>query len=121
MDYASLDDFFKSGKHHLQKGPIALIFAEDDVELASTILHHSKLGFTKIIIFTKAMPTLPSEFKNNLVSVYVDLFNSPEISVIINKINILASSQWVYFCYNAECLFFPILRNPLGCRIIEFS
>ncbi|MBQ66071.1 MAG: hypothetical protein CMH07_03985, partial [Marinovum sp.] len=120
MDYASLDDFFKSGKHHLQKGPIALIFAEDDVELASTILHHSKLGFTKIIIFTKAMPTLPSEFKNNLVSVYVDLFNSPEISVIINKINILASSQWVYFFYNAEYLFFPFCETRSVAELLNF-
>ena len=120
MDYASLDDFFKSGKHHLQKGPIALIFAEDEVELASTILHHSKLGFTKVIIFTKAMPTLPSEFQNNLVSVYVDLFKAPEVSVIINKINILASSQWVYFCYNAEYAFFPFCETRSVAELLNF-
>ena len=85
MDYLSLDDFFKLEKHHLQKGPIALIFAEDEVELASTILHHSKLGFIKIIIFTKAMPTLPSEIKNKLVLVYVVLFNSSLVYVFINN------------------------------------
>ena len=119
-DYASLDDFFKSGKNHLQKGPIALIFAEDEVELASTILHHSKLGFVEIIIFTKAMPTLPSEIKSKLVSVYVDLFNSSEVSAIINKINILASGQWIYFCYNAEYLFFPFCETRSVAELLNF-
>jgi hypothetical protein len=77
MDYANLDHFFKSGKHHLKKGPIALIFAEDEVELASTILQHTKLGFMKTIIFTKSMPALPTEVQDRIVSVYVDLFNAP--------------------------------------------
>ena len=66
------------------------------------------------------MPTLPSEFKNNLASVYVDLFNSPEVSVIIYKINILASSQWVYFCYNAEYLFFPFCESRSVAEILNF-
>ena len=120
MDYASLDDFFKSGKHHLKKGPIALIFAEDEVELASTISHHSKLGFTKIILFAKSLPALPKENQHWLVSVYTDLFNSPEVNVIINKINNLTSNQWIYFCYNAEYLFFPFCETRSVAELLAF-
>ena len=89
MDYPSLDEFFKSVKHHLKKGPIALIFAEDEFELVSTISHHINLGFTKTILFAKSKPVLPIDAKEKLVFVFHDLFNSPEVDIIINKINTL--------------------------------
>ena len=57
-DNASIDEFFKAGKAHLNKGPIALIFAEDQKELASTIIHHTKLGFVTIIVFARSIPIL---------------------------------------------------------------
>ena len=40
MMYTSLDDFLKQGKALLTKGPVALIFIEDDVEIATTLRHH---------------------------------------------------------------------------------
>ena len=64
MDYPSLDEFFKSGKHHFKKGPIALIFAEDDVELVSTISIHINLGFTNTILLAKSKPALPIDAKD---------------------------------------------------------
>jgi hypothetical protein len=120
MDYANLDHFFKSGKHHLKKGPIALIFAEDEVELASTILHHTKLGFMKTIIFSKSMPALPTEVQDRIAPVYVDLFNAPDVSTIINKISTLTSNQWIYFCYNAEYLFFPFCETRSIAELLNF-
>ena len=64
MDYPSLNEFFKSGKHQLKKGPIALIFAEDDVEFVSTISLQINLGFTNTILFAKSKPALPIDAKD---------------------------------------------------------
>lgn len=120
MDYTSLNNFFKLGKGHLKKGPIALIFAEDEKELASTIIHHAKLGFAKIIVFSKSIPVLPTSVENKIISVHVDLFHSSGVSFILNKINDLAQNQWIYFCYNAEYLFYPFCETRSVTELLDF-
>ena len=51
MNFETLENFYSSGKAHLEKGPIALIFAEDQAEIVSTLQHHIKVEFTKVIAF----------------------------------------------------------------------
>jgi hypothetical protein len=50
MRYGSLD-FLTDGKAALAKGPVALIFVEDLVEVDSTIRYHRDLGFARLILF----------------------------------------------------------------------
>jgi hypothetical protein len=40
MKYDGLDDFLKTGTAALAKGPIAMVFVEDDVEIDTTLRHH---------------------------------------------------------------------------------
>ena len=47
MDYPNLKAFISSEGAQLCKGPVALLFIEDDVEVESTLDHHIKLGFKK--------------------------------------------------------------------------
>ena len=49
--HPSLDHFLKEGVESLSKGPVALVLAEDEVEIASTIRHHLDLGFKRVILF----------------------------------------------------------------------
>ena len=120
MDYASIDEFFKAGKAHLNKGPIALIFAEDQKELASTIIHHTKLGFVTIIVFARSIPILSSSVQSKIISIQVDLFNQKRVPFIINKINELALGQWVYYCYNGEYLFYPFCETRSVTELLDF-
>ena len=41
MLFPNLDNFLLNGAATLAKGPIALIFLEDDVEVASTLRHYA--------------------------------------------------------------------------------
>lgn len=61
MQYSSLDDFLARGQAHLAKGPIALVFAEDQVELGSTLRHHLDAGFKALAIFAPAHFKLPAD------------------------------------------------------------
>ena len=45
MRYSSIDDLLKRGSGALAKGPLALVFAEDDVEIDATLRHNLQLGF----------------------------------------------------------------------------
>ena len=56
MDYPNLTSFIKSEGRSLAKGPIALLFIEDDVEVETTLDHHIKLGFKQIIVLAKSLP-----------------------------------------------------------------
>ena len=47
MEYPNLTSFIKSEGRSLAKGPIVLLFIEDDVEVETTLDHHIKLGFKK--------------------------------------------------------------------------
>ena len=51
MRYASLDDILLNGKAALGKGPIAIILAEDAVEVSSTLQHHLDAGFLQVLHF----------------------------------------------------------------------
>ena len=50
MDYPNLRSFIKSEGRSLAKGPIALLFIEDDFEVETTLDHHINLGFKQIIV-----------------------------------------------------------------------
>ena len=49
-DYPNLRSFIKSEGRSLAKGPIALLFIEDDVEVETTLDHHINLGLKQIIV-----------------------------------------------------------------------
>ena len=40
MKYTSIDHFLTSGKAVLAKGPVAVVLAEDAVEVDTTLRHH---------------------------------------------------------------------------------
>ena len=45
MQYDSLKDFLATARSALSPGPVALILAEDLVEIDTTIRHHQMSGF----------------------------------------------------------------------------
>ena len=51
MFYKDIDHFLSRGAEALQRGPVALIFAEDGVELDTTLRHHRHCGFRSVILF----------------------------------------------------------------------
>ncbi len=107
MIFENINTFTKQGKNFIKKGPIALIFIEDLVEISSTIEHHVSLGFKAIILFTPEKIDITA-FPND--NIYQVLYNTraPEmLSNAINKTINALPNMWMYYCYNAEYLFFP--------------
>ncbi len=61
MTAPSLVAFLKARKADLPKGPIAIIFAEDDVEIGSNIRHHARTGFANILLLAREAMVLPTD------------------------------------------------------------
>ena len=63
MHYPSLEDFLENGKAALAKGPVAIILAEDAVEVGSTLRHHLAAGFVQVLLLTD--PSVPLSYVGN--------------------------------------------------------
>ena len=121
MRYNSLEDFLAKGKALLAKGPVALIFAEDDVEVASTLRHHLDLGFVHVVAFMPDSFDLPAELADLLHRVPYECGLPSNVFTAINKVIAAAAPTcWLYYCYNAEYLFFPFSETRSVRELLTF-
>ncbi|WP_170761560.1 hypothetical protein [Ruegeria lacuscaerulensis] len=120
MQYDSLDDFLSSGKAALAKGPVALVFIEDDVEVDSTIRHHLNLGFQSLIAFMPQDFALNPDLTERIHRVALSCAPRNVVFDTINKIIQAASGIWMYYCYNAEYLFFPFCETRTIGELLAF-
>ena len=60
MRHTSLSDFLASGSQALARGPVAMIFCEDDVEIEATARHHLDAGFPTVLLLMPPDFPLPA-------------------------------------------------------------
>jgi hypothetical protein len=121
MDYPSFDDFLAKAKPALAKGPVAMIFVEDLIEVESTISHHLKAGFRPVVVFAPAALSLPPELSAKIHRVQYDLFGPQAVTQAINRmIEAVPEGTWLYYCYNAEYLFFPFCETRSVGELLAF-
>lgn len=121
MRYDSLPSFIQTQKTVLAKGPIALIFVEDSVEVESTIQHAIKLGFKQTLVFLPDHIKIPAELEN--ITHCIRYRISPENSVAdaVNQIIVAAPEVWFFYGYNAEYLHFPFCETRSLGELLAFN
>ncbi|MFO8126171.1 hypothetical protein [Yoonia sp.] len=111
MHYSSLAAVASDAKRSLSRGPVALILIEDDVEVASTIAYHSKAGFAHLVAFCAPEQTLPAELPENLHRADFNVSAEDALQTITNTMIKALPDHWLYYCYNAEYLFYPFCED----------
>jgi hypothetical protein len=118
-DIPTLDTFLSTRREVLAKGPVALIFSEDAVELASTIRHHHDAGFRSILVLLPKGLSLPEGAPAHAVSC-----DTGRIEAVIGAVNAIIAAAppatWVYWGYNAEYLFFPFCETRTVRELLAF-
>ena len=120
MHYDSLADFIARGRDALAKGPVALIFVEDEVEITSTIRHHLDTGFKQVILFMPDSFTLAPGLVGQVHRVGFDLAAGERLTDAVNQMIAAAPGLWLYYCYNAEYLFFPFCETRTVGEMLAF-
>ncbi|MEL6101036.1 MAG: hypothetical protein AAFV87_16705 [Pseudomonadota bacterium] len=120
MRYADLNHFLNDGLTQLVKGPIAVILVEDDVEVGTTIRHHREVGFRNIIVLMHNALPLDPELEQGVARVSYDLFAPAAVTRAINGLIELTHGRWLYYCYNAEYLFFPFCETRGVVEMLTF-
>lgn len=120
MDYSSLDNFLSDGKAVLAKGPIAMVFVEDEVEVATTIRHTFECGFKQVLVFIPDAFYLPPDVAEKAVRISFDCGPENAVFDAVNKVNDAAPGIWFYYCYNAEYLFYPFAESRTIGEVLAF-
>ncbi|WP_073330207.1 hypothetical protein [Wenxinia saemankumensis] len=121
MEYGSLADFARHGaREHLARGPVAVILAEDPVEVATTLRHHRDLGFAALLLVASPEIDLPPT-GSGVVRIDHDLTADGALPAVLNTIIRTAPDRtWIYYCYNAEYLFFPFCEQRSVGEMLAF-
>lgn len=120
MHYPSISTLTNDARRSLSKGPVALILIEDDAEVSSTISHHANAGFAHLIAFCAPERTLPADLPDRLHRVDFDVSADAALEVILNTMIAALPGQWLYYCYNAEYLFYPFCEHRSVGEMLAF-
>lgn len=121
MHTDSLNTLLKEHTAEFSKGPVAVIGIEDDVEVAATLRHHVELGFKAVIALMPAHLELPRDLHESVLRVDHILQTQNALVDAVNRIAaVLPDKTWVYYCYNAEFLFFPFCESRQVGELLAF-
>lgn len=119
--YSSLTQFLAEGGVALAKGPVALIFVEDDVEVGTTLRHHFDCGFKDVVAFMPAAFDLPEDVSEKVHRVHYDMATDGALERAVNAVIKAAPGVWLYYCYNGEYLFYPFCETRSVGEMIAFN
>ena len=121
MRYTKLSDLVAGSTIASAKGPVAVIIAEDDVEVDATIRHHKSLGFLEILLFAPAELEIEAESEAAVVRVdYPTMSIGATASIVNALVPALPEKTWIYYCYNAEFLFYPFSESRSIGELLAF-
>jgi hypothetical protein len=103
------------------KGPVAVIIAEDDVEVDTTIRHHAYHGFKTILLFAPPELNLPETVADLVQRVdFPTMKSGATVEIVNNVAQALPEKTWLYYCYNAEYLFYPFAESRSVGEMLAF-
>ena len=120
MRYSSLDQFLTDGKSALAKGPVALVFAEDPAEVDTTLRHHLTAGFVQVLLLAPQGVTVQDALAEKIHWITHDVHAQGALFDAVNRVIEAAPGIWLYYCYNAEYLFYPFCEQRNVRELVTF-
>ncbi|WP_412766012.1 hypothetical protein [Pseudooctadecabacter sp.] len=121
MHHDDLSSFLNDGAAALKKGPVALIFAEDEVELDATIRHTLAAGFKHTVVFAMPVFSIAEDVADSIIRVSYNMLAPGALETAVNGVMKATGDIWIYYCYNAEFLFHPFCEHRAVGEMIAFN
>ena len=111
MRYDSLASYLTAAASARPKGPVAIIMAEDPVEVDTTLRHHLQAGFSDVLCLAPDEIALPPALEDKVHRIRHDVHAENALTVAVNSVIDALPGLWLFYCYNAEYLFFPFCET----------
>lgn len=113
MPFPSLDAFLDQGRGRLLRGPLAMLFAEDEVDVGPSVEHHLGLGFRQVLLLRPEGLGPVAEVDVPAVADICHDFSRRDaiISALNRVIAAVPPATWLYWGFNAEYLFYPFCET----------
>lgn len=121
MRYSSLKDFQHRGRAALGDGPVAIIVAEDEVEVDTTIRHAFLSGFASVVFFAPRGVDPSDGLAARIHCVDFDTGVDDAAAAAVNGvIEAAPEGTWLHYAYNAEYLFYPFAESRTVGEMLAF-
>lgn len=120
VQFTDLATFIAARPAAFAKGPSAMIFAEDGVEVNSTVRHHLAAGFRCVVLFGHPDFKLDRDVQTRVIRVNYDMAAGARLVDAVNAAITIAPGAWLYYCYNTEYLFFPFCETRRIGEMLQF-
>ncbi len=120
MRHTSLTAFLARHKTSLGTGPVALIMADDETEVDTTLRHHMAAGFPTVLLLASAEITVAPALEPAIERIDHDVYSEGALVEAVNQVIEAAPGLWLFYCYNAEYLFHPFSETRNIRELIAF-
>lgn len=120
MRFDSLDAYLESQRRTPPKGPLAVILAEDEVEVDTTLRHHLAAGFSSVLLLANPDLHMSARLVDDVIRIDTDANAENALVTAVNRINDALPDLWLYYCFNAEYLFHPFCETRNVLELLAF-
>lgn len=120
MQHVDLEWYFRAKQANPPKGPLAIIMAEDPVEVDTTLRHHIQAGFRDVLLLAPDAIAVAPELQDDLHRVTYDVHAENALVTAVNRVIEAFPGLWMYYCFNAEYLFHPFCETRTVRDLIAF-
>jgi hypothetical protein len=121
MRHGSLTAFLKRSSGVTRRGPVAVVMAEDAVEVASTLRHLRNAGFRELLLLAHPDLVLAPDVGEGFHRIDHDVFAEGALVHAVNRLIAAAPDTWFHYCHNAEYLFYPFRESRSVRDLIAFQ
>ncbi|MCA0961421.1 hypothetical protein [Salipiger bermudensis] len=120
MHHQSLSDFLGRAKAALGAGPVAMVFCEDEAEIDTTLRHALRSGFRCVISFMPPQFEMARDLRARVHRIDYDLRVERAVPRAVDAVIEAGPGLWMFYCYNAEYLFYPYCETRTISEMLAF-
>ena len=118
MRHSDLSSFLD--RQQAKAGPVALVLAEDEVELDSTLSHLVKCGFSQVVLLAPDGVQIAESLEPMVHVVRHDVFAEGALVGAVNQAIAALPGTWLHYCHNAEYLFYHFCETRTVREMLAF-
>ena len=120
MQHGSLSAYIAAVAANPPKGPMAIIMAEDAVEVDTTLRHHLRAGFTDVLLLAPSEIAVAPALDPKIHRIDHDVHAENALPGAVNQLIEAFPGLWMFYCFNSEYLFHPFCETRTVRDLLAF-